>query len=158
MNDLILQILPIIEQVAKHSTRNRDQQHEIRQELILKCYDNSAKIQQGINQGRNPANLIYVYARNLRLDQIKKVKPVIMQIPDRPTPETEQADYDNVKTHNELMDQIKGTDRMWIELYLECDLNKNEMHRRTGVCRETIDERLKYIFDKWKQLDIYLPQ
>lgn len=154
---MILQILPIIEQVAKHTTKNRDQQHEIRQELILKCYDNAHKISQGISEGRNPANLIYVYARNLKLDQIKKAKAISMKLPDRIEPEREPKQYDTVKTHAELMSKIKGTDRMWIELYIDCKFNKQEMNRRTGVCRETIDERLNYIFDKWKQLDIYLP-
>lgn len=154
---MILQILPIIEQVAKHTTKNRDHQHEIRQELVLKCYDNSDKIARGIKEGRNPANLIYVYARNLKLDQLKKSKPVLMSAPERPEEEHEPKPYDRIKTHSELMNQIKGTDRMWIELYIDCNFNRLEMNRRTGVCRETIDERLKYIFDKWKQLDIYLP-
>lgn len=154
MNKLILEILPYIEQVANHTSQDRDRRHEIHQLLILKCYKKKDKVTQ-LHKDRELLNWLYVVARNINRNLYNQDVYVPLEI-DLRQEEATPSPIDNVKTLDKMLEQLDDVERLWMNTYIECNLNKLEMHRRTGIGRPKIDERLKAIFKRWKQLDIFL--
>ena len=157
MNKLIIDILPHIEQVANHTTKDYDQRHEIHQALVLKCYENKQKVK-ALHEKGKLINWFYLVARNIDRDLLRKkaIRAGYSLEYDIPAPKEYKTPLDNVKTLQGMLIELSETERIWITLYLDCDLNISELHRRTNISRRHATERINQILNKWKHLDIYL--
>ena len=156
MNKLIIEILPYIERVANHTTQDYTQRKEIHQELVLKCYDNKEKVAALSTEG-TILNWLYIVARNIKADLYRNnsVLPLEMDVAQEPE---SLSDIDNIKTLDEMLSELTPVERIWIAEYIDCGFNIAELHRRTTISRRHATRRIKYILERWKQLDIYLPQ
>jgi DNA-directed RNA polymerase specialized sigma24 family protein len=153
VNDLLLEILPDIDNALEGITRVKDEQDEVRQELILKIYENSDKVKELYEQGRLKG-WIFIVGRNLFLD-VKK-RPRKVGLPQNLIDEQEEHYKPNIKTLDDMLQELPEIERLWIETYIDCGFNCSEIERRTTISRRWARERLNVIFEKWKQLDIYL--
>ena len=69
---------------------------------------------------------------------------------------TEPKEIDSIKKLDDMIKELNPIERLWINQYIDCDLNYLEIERRTGITRQCAKKRIKHILDKWKHLDIYL--
>ena len=133
---------------------------ETRQELSLKYLENP-DIYDDINNLRG-----YIFKQalhhlnKLRTDegkhspsrQEKASEEVIQCLDYDSTPQL----IDTVKPFAGVLAALDDMDRMWIDLYLDCNENYSEMERKTNITRQKCSNRINEILKEWKQLDIYL--
>jgi len=170
VNDLVEQILPNIEDVIKGITTNKEEQDELRQNLVIKIYSKEDKLRQSIKD-QKLKQWLFIVARNLYFDKKnglslfrkKEISTVrLLHTYDLTTEPTEHY-KPNLKTLEEMLKELPEIDRMWIELWIDCDFNNSELERRTAeagekwkVSRRHVRIRIDSILEKWKHLDIYL--
>lgn len=185
MNELLLEILPDIDNIIRGVTKVPDDQNEIKQELILKIYDNEKKVRQLKNQGKLNGWL-FIVARNLFTDFKRNQKRTVTgsdirlysdedfkigeysnknrNIEDMFSkilynlPKDEEHYKPNLKTWHDMYYQLSEIERLWIETYINCNFNYSEIQRRTNIDRRHAKARIQTVLKKWKHLDIYLPQ
>jgi len=156
VNKLILEILPDIETVVNHTSKDKDERHEIQQTLILKLYTKKELVKTLHKQGILK-NWLYKVCWNIKIDLHRQRKTCTLLI-DPPIEKRQPLDIDNVKTLEEMMSELNHVERIWINIYLDCNLNIRELNRRTKISRKVATERINTILKKWKHLDIYLQQ
>jgi DNA-directed RNA polymerase specialized sigma24 family protein len=156
---LIIEILPIIEQVCKDVIKNEADREDFQQDFIIKCYSIEAPLRIAVRDNKTKY-FLWTTANNFFKDRNKRRKLCTVDIDPANIELTDATElkYLNIKTHKELLDQLPSKDRVFIQRYIECGMNKLEMKRVTGINCLTIRRKLDKIYDKWKQLDIYLPQ
>lgn len=142
MNNLILEILPTIETVAKRTTHNTDKQNELIQIIVLKCYDNEDTVTRLYEENKLTQWITTVIWNDyLRL---LKNEPV-----DVNTKET--ADEDYIDMLEIVKHKLNDTERVWLKAYLKEGTYKG-IAKRTGIHRNYIAERMKSIVEKCKKL------
>ncbi len=155
MNELMIQILPLISQVVNHATKDRDESHELCQELVLKCYENESKIQELYNENKL-LGWLYVVCRNHKYQEHKQ-KQKHNQLKQNYTHATESNHIaPNIKKYDELMLTLDPVDAIWVSVYIYHDFNVSAINKATGLCRAKITTKINEIFERWKQSDIYL--
>lgn len=185
MNELLLEILPDIDHIIKGVTKVPDDQNEIKQELILKIYDNEKKVRQLKSEGKLNGWL-FIVARNLFMDGKRSKKRFItgsnlITTKDQDfkvgyysnrnrnmedefarilnnLPKEEGHFKPNLRTWDEMFYQLSEIERLWIEIYIDCNFNYSEFQRRTKIDRRHAKVRIQTVLKKWKHLDIYLQQ
>lgn len=159
MNDLILEILPIIEQVCRDVVKNESDRDDFQQDFIIKCYSIEQPLRLA-HRDNKTRPFLWTAARNFLKDQQKKrqLDTVNVDTVNLVINESDELKYFNIKTHKELLDLLPNKDRVFIQRYIECKMNKLELKRVTGLNGLTIRRNLNRIYAKWKHLDIYLPQ
>ena len=142
MNKLILEILPIINTIAKRTARNFDTQNELIQSTILKCYDNESTVFRLVEEKKITAWLTTVIWNEYLL--ILKHEPKDVNPKDKPD-----------EIFEDLLEQLKirltSTERAWIKAYIK-EGSYTSISERTGIHRNYIAERIKFIIEKCKTL------
>lgn len=142
MNKLILEILPEIEATAKKIGRNVDQQNEIRQYTILRCYDYPDTVKRLHAEGKL-GGWIYVTAYNCMLvmagNQVREHKKDI-------------ADSNYEDLLEDFKPYLTEADKAWIRVYIECGGKYIEIERVKNIHHETASDRIKLIIEKCKKL------
>ena len=158
MNEILLEILPDIDKVIQGVTLIKEEQDEVRQELILKIYDNEATVKQ-LYKSQKIKGWLFMVAKRIFIDGKRKVRDSTISKASIYIDElNHRKEYlPNIKTIEKMFEQLTEIEKMWIETYVECGYNYAEVHRRTAIGRQHVKERIQEIFEKWKQLDIYLP-
>lgn len=157
MNKLLIEILPIIDKVVEHTTKDYNDRHEIKQTLVLKLYSKK-KVVKRLHKEGNLTRWLYKVASNIKIDLYRQRKslPVDLNLPILAVEDKPLTDIDKVKTLDEMLNELTDVERLWINLYLESGVNFRECHRRSNISRLALTERIKTILEKWKHLDIYL--
>jgi len=162
VNDIIEKILPTIENVVAGIVTSRDDRHELQQELILKCYANEGKLRRLYYVESRLSGWLFMVAKNTHRDKQKKVRERSIQGKDLIDLLEDEQDFkdikDKVKPTKEMLSVLSNVERMWIDLWIECEFSYLEIQRRTKISRQHAKKRIQEILEKWKQLDIYLPQ
>lgn len=142
MNNLILEILPIIETVAKRTTHSTDTQNELIQVTVLKCYDNESTVIRLHEENNLTAWLTTViWNHYLRL---LKTEPIDGKPND--TTDEDYVDMLGIVTH-----KLSSTERTWLNAYLK-DGSYKAISRRANINRRYVSERMKSIIEKCKKL------
>ncbi len=142
MNNLIIEILPLIELTARKLTGRKDDQNELVQSVVLKCYEYSETVKRLHSEGK-VGRWVYVVMRN----DLLKMK---MQEPIEIYSEIEDIVYsDKLEELKPLLTEIE---RMWIRAYIECDGSYTQIEIKKNISRQHASERIKSIIEKCKQL------
>ncbi|MGL4598537.1 MAG: sigma-70 family RNA polymerase sigma factor [Bacteroidia bacterium] len=164
--ELIDKILKEVDEIVAKFTDDVDDQNDLRQDVLLKYLENPDKV-----EDKNIKAWIYFVCRSLMVDSQRRTK-LTHKYTQNQTPNvslnrryisTEPTVTDdkipgNIKKFEDIMTKLTPTERMWINQYIESGFNVLEFSRRTNISMNKIKERIRFIFDKWKQLDIYLPR
>lgn len=142
MNNLILEILPDIEKIAKKVGRLPDDQNDLVQYTVLECYKYAEIVQRLHREKRLNA---WIYS-TVKREYMKMVKRPVLEMT------TEIADVVYSDNLEELKQYLPEIDRLWIRAYIECDGKYIEIQRRKGIHQETASERMKSIIEKCKKL------
>lgn len=163
MNKIIIEILPDIDHLLNGVTKDVDQQNEIRQELILKVYDNEQKVRKMIENNESLKGWLFIVARSIYIKG--KKGPKTTELDPNMIEEIESHYVPNIKTPKEMLQQLTETERLWIKTWVECNFNCSELERVTripgiqkGIDRRSAKTRIDTILEKWKQSDIYLQE
>jgi len=177
-------ILPDIKEVAKVVTNNIDEQNELIQEVVLKCYDNETKVKalpkdkvkgwvfivarnlytdkkrrkssclQPKLASKNVNNFIHIETGDDNFSNVTDFQDALFYFEAEETPDPTEK----IKTFEGMMNELTFVERIWIRDYIDSGMNVLEMHRKNNISRKKIDDRIKEILERWKHLDIYLPQ
>lgn len=188
MNNLLIKILPDIDTIVKGISKGFDDQNDLRQDLVLKIYSNKKKVKQlykekklkgwlyvvarNLNTDRQKNSreilcsqiMLYDKGGYVTSDEHSQQTGFIDLLLHNNTPEDDGHYLPYIKPLPEMLKQLPEIERLWVETYINCNFNYSEIQRRTkipgqkGIARRHAKERIQTIFEKWKQLDIYLPQ
>ncbi len=165
MNEILLKILPDIDDIVKGFSNLEDERHEVKQDLILRMYDNKKQVKKLYKEGKLKGWL-FIVARNIYTDSKNKPKLIRFNVnlQDHQTDGLTEHYKPNLKSLPEMLKQLSEIERLWIETYINCNFNYSEIQRRTkipgqkGVARRHAKDRIQIILKKWRHLDIYLHQ
>lgn len=150
--------MPYIDEASELFIKAKDKRHDFKQDFILKCY----RMEDRLIEAKSKDNLngfVFITFKNYYLDSKKKkqLETTALNGIELSTEDTEQK-YSNIKPHAEMLSLLTNHEQIFINRLIECRLNVLEMSRLTGMSRKTIRLRRNKIYEKWKRLDIYLPQ
>lgn len=143
MNKLILEILPLIEKITKEVSRKTDQQNELRQICILKCYDYEELVKR-LHKEKKLSGWLYCVVRSAYFDLIE----------DQAIDSTHLKEVSDVEYSDELaeiMSLLNQSERIWLLAYIK-DGNYSNIHKRTGIQAAYVSERIKCVIEKCKLL------
>jgi len=142
LNNLILEILPHIQSVAKGVTKNTDQQNELVQYTVIECYKYEPKIRL-YHENKCIVGWIY-FVQKREYVRMKKANII------GETKDIEDTEYSDKL--EELKPFLSETERLWIRAYIECDGNYSTIEEKKGITRQMASERIKSIIEKCKTL------
>jgi hypothetical protein len=123
-------------------TRNTDQQNELTQFIVLKCYDYESTVKR-LDIEKKLEAWIYTVGRN---EYLVMKKRTIFDIP------KDIADVVYSDKLEELKPFLTDMDRLWIRAYVECNGKYSEIQKKKKIHQETASERIKSIIEKCKTL------
>jgi len=143
LNNLILEILPLIEKITKEVSRNADQQNELRQICILKCYDYESLVKR-LHAEKRLSNWLFHVIKN---DYLALIKNEVID-------SSHLKDIEDV-VYCDRLEEIKSllthSERAWLNAYIK-DGNYSNIHKRTGIQAAYVSERIKCVIEKCKLL------
>jgi DNA-directed RNA polymerase specialized sigma24 family protein len=144
LNKLILEILPQIEIATKKVTRDIDQQNELRQFTILKCYEYQELVKRLFVEN-NIKKWIYIVVKNeyIRMTKHQPREAFRCEVVDD---EYLEFDLDRFKPH------LTFAEQMWIRAYKECGGKYSEIEKRKGITEKVVRLRILAIIEKCKRL------
>lgn len=143
MNNLILKILPDIESTVKKITRNADQQNEIVQYTVLRCYDYEETVKRLHAEGKLGGWIYTVASKKLLLIKQDSVLTSKYPMPNDDTPE-----WFDIEKFKPLLTETEWT---WLKAYM-IDGGYSNISNRTGIQRKYVSQRIKNIIEKCKRL------
>lgn len=143
MNKLILEILPKIEVTARKVTRITDQQNELRQFTIVKCYEYEDVVKR-LHKENKLDGWLYRVVRNEFLLMLKN-EPTENKT-DAPDEECFEFDLEKFKPY------LTYAEQMWIKAYKECGGKYAEIERQKNITKKVCRLRILAIIEKCKQL------
>jgi DNA-directed RNA polymerase specialized sigma24 family protein len=158
VNEIILAILPEIEKVVSKIVYDPETRHDLKQDLILKCYENEGKVRR-LYVETGMSNWLFMTARNININRQTKVKEYLTPVyhNDLIDSESVKSEIDFIKSHEELLKQLPDPHRRWVQLYIKHDFNYLEIERQ-GICgRRCAKKNIQKAFEVWRSLDIFLP-
>lgn len=164
MDKIIIKILPDIDHALKGVTKNIGEQNELRQDLIIKIYENQSKFKKAYNEG-NVKGWLFMVARNMYRLSKRSYQTSTVRLNQDITEEDTTEYLPNIKTMDEMLKGLSEMERLWIKTWVDCDFNYSKLQRVTnlpgiqkGIARRHAKIRIDQILEKWKHLDIYLEQ
>jgi len=146
LNNLILKILPDIENFARRASRHPDTQNELIQSTVLKCYEYEFKVKQMHAEGKLNGWLFTVIRNeNLKLVTSNPVDAL-----------RELADVGYTDRIEELKPFLTDIEKKWLKVYVECDGSYTKIEQRTTISRSHASKRIKSIIEKCKKLKFIL--
>jgi len=92
---------------------------------------------------------IYIVARNLHRDNLKKDKTCELIYEPPHTENKQDADpYEYIRMIKQS--DLTELEKLWIDTYLDCGGNYNQIERLIGVSRQTISKRIREAINKLK--------
>lgn len=155
------EILPAIEKVSQMFPLAKEDREDLRQDLVLKCYENEGKVLEA-HQRNEITFWLYRVAKNhlhnnRKANNVRRSKE-LTDIPDTP----EQYRYLFAKEMKDMIALLNQKERLWINLWLECGMSTKKLEQITKekgikITRQHASVRIKAILEKWKHLEIFLP-
>lgn len=142
MNNLILEILPDIQETAKKISRIADQQNELTQFAVMQCYRYEELVTRLHSEG-NLKRWLYRIIKNEYVVLCKN-SPVSVRF------EAENEDY--LEPLQDFIPYLSDVERAWIRLYIEAEGNYREMERLKDIHHTTCSSRMKLIIEKCRIL------
>jgi len=143
LNKLILEILPKIEVTARKVTRITDQQNELRQFTIIKCYEYEDVVKR-LHKENKLDGWLYRVVRNEFLLMLKN-EPTENKT-DAPDEEYFEFDLEKFKPY------LTYAEQMWIKAYKECGGKYAEIERQKNITKKVCRLRILAIIEKCKRL------
>jgi len=158
---VMVEIVPIVEEVSRMFPLNKEDREDLRQDLVLKCYDDQERTL-SIHARNELKYWLYRVARNKVISDKRQNNTRRTSEYSEITSANDQHRFLHAKGIKEMIDLLNEKERLWINLWLKCGMSTSKLEQVTKekgikITRQHASIRIKAILEKWKHLEIFLP-